>query len=157
MKQGNDFMVDLLDLDLPEAADDVLWRACRPTGARAVGGDVWLTVPFQAQEPGLLVEADLETTRRDVQLRVRAYGDQIVRLSAAFAGVTPGDDGPMLDEMHPSLAAVSLSVRETGSGWEVTDEGGRVRFAVNTAEPEIKPWSDLLPAPDETLDAVFGS
>jgi alpha-D-xyloside xylohydrolase len=153
MKQGNDFMVDLLDLDAPEAAGDVIWRACRPTGARVVDGDAWFTVPFQAQKRGLLVEVDPQVPRKEVQLRVRAYGDQIVRLSIAFDGELPGENSPML-ELHPSLAVEPLSVRETVAGWEVTDRAGEVRFRVNTTPPQTVHWSDLLPPPEETLDAI---
>ena len=49
MKQANNFARDMLDLDVPEAAHDVVWRACRPVGARTADGDVFFTVPFQAQ------------------------------------------------------------------------------------------------------------
>ena len=95
MKQGNDFMVDLLDIDSPEAAGDVIWRACRPTGTRVVDGDAWFTVPFQAQKRGLLVEVDPHVPCKEVQLCVRAYGDHIVRLSIAF-------DGELLDDNDPN-------------------------------------------------------
>lgn len=115
MKQGNDFMVDMLDLDSPEATGDVVWRACRPTGARVLNSDVWFTVPFQAQKQGLLVEVDPGIQRREHALRVRAYGDQVVRLSIAFTGELSGDDSPML-ELHPSLAVEPLSVREMEAG-----------------------------------------
>jgi alpha-D-xyloside xylohydrolase len=153
MKQGNDFMVDMLDLDAPEAAGDRIWRACRPTGARVQGEDIWFTVPFQAQKQGLLVEVDPQTERQEYQLRVRAYGEQVVRLSIAFGGEAPGDDSPML-ELHPSLVVEPLSLRETDVGWEVTDRAGNIRFRVNTAPPEITHWSDLLPPPEETFDAT---
>ena len=60
MKQANNFMIDMLDLDLPQASDEILWRACRPTKIdNALNGDVFITIPFQAQKPGLSVEADL--------------------------------------------------------------------------------------------------
>ena len=45
MKQGNDFMVDMLDFDLPEAQQDVLWRAYVPTAAEVGNSDIFLTVP----------------------------------------------------------------------------------------------------------------
>lgn len=42
MKQANDFLIDMLDFDAPETADDTLWRACRPTGIScASNGDAF--------------------------------------------------------------------------------------------------------------------
>ena len=43
IKQNNNFVVDMLNLETPEAADDVLWRACRPTSAVGAEGvcQVW--------------------------------------------------------------------------------------------------------------------
>jgi alpha-D-xyloside xylohydrolase len=156
MKQTNDFMVDMLDLEKPEAANDVLWRACTPTRARAAHGDVVLTVPFQAQIPGLLVEADREKPRRDYVLRVRAYGDSVVRITVDFSAQIPvgkaADVSPML-EIHPSLCPQPLRVVRTDNGWEIIDRSGRLRMRVDTADPSIVTWSDLLPGPDETLNA----
>jgi len=157
MKQTNDFLIDMLDFDAPETANDTLWRACRPTGIGcASNGDIFLTIPFQAQKKGLAVEADSEIARKEYRLWVRAYGDSIIRLSIAFADpmpddVNPGLDSPML-EIHDSLVVEALSAQTTDSGWEVRDSHDRLRMRVNLTEPPIKMWSDLQPPPDETLD-----
>src|SRR5512145_1650198 len=107
MKQSNDFLMDMLDMDTPEAINDILWRACRPTAVNAVNGDVYLTVPFQAQKKGPIVEANSGIARKEYKLRVRAYGDNILRLSIAFDDALPDHDdstsnSPMLD-MQASL------------------------------------------------------
>ena len=132
MKQANDFLIDMLDFDTPETADDILWRACRPTEVNAVNSDVYLTVPFQAQKKGLVVEADSGIARKEYKLRVRAYGDGIIRLSIAFGDALPDDANPGLDspmlEMHDSLVVEALSAQTTDSGWEIRDCHGRLRM-----------------------------
>jgi alpha-D-xyloside xylohydrolase len=77
MKQGNDFLTDMLDLGTAASAGDVIWRACRPTRVEELDGDVLLLVPFQAQKSSMAVAADLATDRKCYPIRVRAYGDQL--------------------------------------------------------------------------------
>jgi hypothetical protein len=43
MKRGKDSMIDMLDLGTPEAAENVVWRTCRPTGAKVADGNVWFS------------------------------------------------------------------------------------------------------------------
>ncbi len=154
MKPGNDFMIDMLDFDLPAARADMLWRACKPTAARVVQGAVVFTVPFQAQKHGMQVEADPEIARRDCELWVRAYGDAVLRLSIAFEDARI-DDSPML-EVHESLAPQPLVVLPTERGWDVRDAGGKLRARVNLVEPITRPWGGTeLPLPQETLDMTL--
>lgn len=151
MKQANQFQFDMLDLNSPEARQDLLWRAGRPVAAEACGGDVFLTVPFQAQKPGLASEPDAEAARVNYALRVRAYGEEMIRLTTCFAGEMAEDGSPML-ELDPQLKRMALDVRTVEGGWEIVDERGTERARVNTAEPAVRPWSELLRAPEETLD-----
>jgi alpha-D-xyloside xylohydrolase len=151
LQQGNDFMRDMLDLETPEAAHDVLWRACIPQAAEAINGDVYVTVPFEAQRPGLVIHADHETPRKNYRLRLRAYGPEVIRFSIAFLGDLPGDEGPML-ALDKTLTHTPLNVREAANGWEVYDDAGCVRARVRTQPPATRHWSDLLPTPEETLD-----
>jgi alpha-D-xyloside xylohydrolase len=151
MKQANDFLIDMLDFDASETEDDTLWRACRPTEVDAVNGDIYLTIPFQAQKKGLVIEANSEIVRKEYKLRVRAYGDSIMRLSIAFDDALPDDNSPML-EMHDSLVVEALLAQTTDSRWEIRDSHNRLRMQVNLTEPPIKMWSDLQSPPDETLD-----
>jgi alpha-D-xyloside xylohydrolase len=152
VKQTNNFLFDMLDMETPEATDDILWRACRPTGiSRTSNGDLFLIVPFQAQKQEWTVEADPEIPRKEYKLRVRAYGDSIIRLSVAFADVLPDDNSPMLAK-HNSLTANPLSIQTTDTGWEIRDSRHVLRMRVNLTEPPIKMWSDLQPPPNETLD-----
>ena len=151
MKQGNDFMVDMLDFGAAEAGDDVLWRACRPVAVRVVDGVVEIMLPFQAQKPGLLHEPDPSIERQLHKLLVRAYGDSAVRLSIAFAGAL-WDDSPML-RLHPDLAQVPLEVQAREDGWDVLDSRGCVRLRISTADGLTQPWGGIdLPKPQEALD-----
>ncbi len=163
MKQGNDFLVDLLDFDRPEAREDVLWRAYRPTAAEVVDGDVIITVPFQAQTGGLRPVADDSRAQKKHFLRVRAYDDVdgpvALRLSITFAGEAEsrliGEDGPML-ALDPSLIVQPLSLRSTGSRWEVLDPSGVLRLSVTMADPPVRPWGGTsLPEPQETLEITL--
>jgi alpha-D-xyloside xylohydrolase len=155
MKQANTYLADFLDLDDPAAAGDILWRACRPTRAWAEQGDIFLVVPFQAQKPfipgSLSVEADLTRPRREHVLRLRAYGENILRVSIAFGTAGWDEDTPMLD-LAADLRPEPLHLVNQPAGWELLDRRGGLRARVNTAAPEIKPWSSLLPPPAETLD-----
>ncbi len=160
MKQGNDFMVDMLDFDLPEAEDDVLWRAYKPTAAAAVEGDVILTVPFQAQTRGTRPAVAADEPQAVYRIRLRAYGDVALRVSVAFAGDV-WEDSAMLD-LDPALALQPLAVSETNTGWEIRDappagqERGVLRAEVRTADPPTRTWGGTdLPKPQETLDLTL--
>lgn len=52
MKQHNYYVTDLLDLDAPDAADDIVWRACRPTDAQMDMAKV-VTLSFDDEYRGL--------------------------------------------------------------------------------------------------------
>lgn len=152
MKQANNFMIDMLDLDSPQASDEILWRACHPTKIdHASNGDIFITIPFQAQKSGLSVEANLEIPRKEYKLRMRAYGKYMLRLSISFKGILPDDSSPML-EMEESLRTVPLAAQKTDSGWHIIDAHNVVRARINICDPIINKWSDLQPPPDETLD-----
>lgn len=156
MKPNNCFMANMLDMELPDASKDVFWRACRPTAAKAVDGDVILTVPFQAfrtEKPGIRVKPNEATPRKSYALRVRAYGDEIIRLSIAFTGELPADDSEML-ELHSSIKHTPLAVETTETGWDIQDETGKIRMRVNTAEPSIRKWAEFATPAYEDLDAI---
>lgn len=156
MKQTNRFVNDMLDYDLPEAAGDVLWRACRPTGAHVSGDAVVLEVPFQAQKRGgalTAIVADDGCPRVNRELVVRAYGDSVIRVTLAVDGEIPGDESVML-EWHESLKPEPLSVKQTDKGWDILDTKGICRMCVKTWQPEPCPWGIQ---PDWPLVDVFNA
>lgn len=154
MKQTNRFMSDMLDFELPETANDVLWRACKPTGATTHDGAVYLSVPFAAQKQALVIQPDESRPHKVHQLVVRAYGDSVIRMTVAFDGQVPGDESVML-EWDASLKSEPLDVRSTADGWEVVDTRGAVRMRIVTKDTPIKFWSDLLPGPPEMFDVTM--
>lgn len=154
MKQTNRLFCDLLDFETPEAAHDRLWRAGYPTAAEVRGGAVVFTVPFQAQEKGFLMRPDAAIPAWPAAVTVRAYGDEIVRVSASWDGHAPGDAGPML-EWAPDLKPEPLSVERTATGWTVRDRRGTVRFTVNTTAPESRALPEnAMRGPGETWNAT---
>jgi alpha-D-xyloside xylohydrolase len=138
MKQANDFMMDMLDMDAPTAAGDVIWRACKPTGVRQENGEVIIAIPFQAQKKSLKVAPDETTARKNHELRIRAYGGGAVRLSIAFDGVVQ-EESPML-AWHATMKKEKLAVSETKAGWDIVDEGGALRARVTSVDEKTKPW-----------------
>jgi alpha-D-xyloside xylohydrolase len=151
MRQTNFYIHDLLDI--PKDSSACVWRACRPTGIEAQDGDILLTVPFQKQQPGNDIYPDRETPRKDYLFRLRAYGDEILRLSIGFDQPVM-EDSEMLD-MRKDLRPTPLRFWRNEMEWSVTDKKDRVRARINFAPLALDHWSDLLPAPEETFDIVF--
>ena len=175
MRQTNYQLYDFLDFDPSLERGERLWKACRPTSVEVFGTDVWITVPFQQQQNSNEIAPEQSVPRRDVRVRLRAYGDAILRLSAAFgegsATTDAGrpcaihDDSDML-QLHPDLKLQPLYLQVAGQRctayapkdaaeeipWEVVDAEGRLRAQVRFDEPKVEWWSDLQPAPAESMD-----
>jgi len=144
MKPSQHYLQGMLDLDSPEAAEDVVWTAGRPTAARTdENGAVTIDVPFRAVAAGPNRKLNDDEPTRAHRLVVRAYGDSVVRVSMALDGEPPGDKGHML-QLHESLIPEPLAVKPTGSGWDVLDSDAHLRVRIDTSEPPKRHWSDLL-------------
>ena len=156
MKQTNTFLRDMLDLELPQASGDRVWRACCPVAAVVVDGDFCLTVPFEVLLQGYKTLPDPAGSRRDACLVFRAYGDAIVRIFTDFtAGSSPLPGSPMLAwsaDLHP----VPLACVARADGWEALDARGRVRVRVVTVPAPIRPWEGAAatPSPQEMFDVT---
>lgn len=155
MKPRNRFPADMLDLDMPEAKNDRLFRAGRPTAAATDDGAVVFSVPWIPQTRGMDLGPDETVASKSTEVHIRAYGDEVIRVSTAFDGDLPGDESPML-HLHPLLKPEPLTVRESETGWEALDSRGNTRFIVSTAEKQIKAWEhpNLLPPFGETFEAA---
>lgn len=153
MKQSNNFIGDMLDFDLPEAADDVFWLGGRPTAVRAENGAAVITIPFQAQTRPKL-NPDPSQAPKSYDLIVRAYGEKIVRCSISFGSDFPEDDTNVMMEWDPALKQEPLEVRPAAAGWDIVDSSGNVRMTITTAEQPIKKWSSLLPPPQDIFAAA---
>jgi alpha-D-xyloside xylohydrolase len=153
MKQTNYYLFDFLDFNTSLDGEDILWRACEPTDIEAQGTDVLVTVPFQKQMCSNDIQPDTSVDRRYYTLRLRAYGEKILRVSMGF-GMPDMPDSPMLD-LDPNLKILPLEVIRSKNEWVVIDSKGNKKASFNFKKPAIDHWSDLLPKPEETLDVTF--
>jgi alpha-D-xyloside xylohydrolase len=142
MKQRAMFVCDMLDLDDPQASADVVWCAARPSAVRCEGDDAVLTVPFlAAKRRGMDLAPQEDRAPKEYQVRVRAYGEAVVRVTAGFGKAPLADTNPMLS-FAPSMKPVGLSVEATPGGWVVRDPRGIRRFEISTADTPTRPWKE---------------
>jgi alpha-D-xyloside xylohydrolase len=153
MKQTNYYLFDFLDFNTDLNGGDVLWRACEPTNIEVQGKDVVITIPFQKQQCSNDIRPDTSEERKEYKLRLRAYGEKILRISIGF-GVQDMPDSPML-EPNSELKTDSLSFIKNKNEWVIINSNANKKAAINFQKPEIDHWSDLLPKPEETLDITF--
>ncbi|MDN3669546.1 alpha-xylosidase [Echinicola jeungdonensis] len=157
MKQTNYQLFDFLDFN-PELDSETnkarLWRACKPTSIAQRGKEVVVTIPFQLfKYESADLSADTSAEQKVFELNLRAYGNKILRVGAAFSGEIK-EKSPML-EMNQALKQTGLSIEKQSKKWLVKDEGGRLKAEFDLSDPETDHWSDLLPAPEETFKAIF--
>jgi len=157
MKPQNNLLADLLDLDAPEASHDVLWSVGTPQTVRVQEGQVGIELEFIAQalvEEG--IKPDKSIPPKKHTLWVRAYGEEIIRLTIDFNGdeLCTDDSNVMLD-IDDELERLPLSVDKDSQDWKVIDSKGKMRMEIITQPPSIKHWSDQIPAPPEILNATI--
>ena len=156
MKQTNHQFFDFLDfntdLSLEEGVSRV-WKACKPTAIAQNGLGVVLTVPFQCQLLSNEFAPDKSILRKDFQLYLRAFGDKILRVSIGFEKEIM-EVSPML-EIAAELQEIKLSFEIKEEQWIVVDEKGITRAIFDLSNPKIDHWSDLLTAPEESMQAIF--
>jgi alpha-D-xyloside xylohydrolase len=157
MKPQNNLLADLLDLDAPEASQDVLWSVGTPHTISALDGHVCIELDFFAQalcEEGITPDKSISPKRHT--LWVSAYGEEIIRLTINFNGNEfPVVDNNVMLDINDKVERLPLSVNKDSQGWKVIDSTGKTRMEINTKLPTIRHWSDLIPAPPETLDATI--
>ncbi|MBN2610928.1 MAG: alpha-xylosidase [Bacteroidales bacterium] len=153
MTWTNNYLFDFLDLDPLLQADEALWRACRPSSISQSGDDVVVTIPFQKQARSSEVKADTGTPRVNYTMVVRDYGNKILRVAIGF-GEAAMQPSPML-QFSDDLAVSPLHFEKDENEWVITGKNGCRKAVINFRGAEIDHWSDLLPAPDETLDITF--
>ena len=84
------------------------------------------------------------------QLRLRAYGDSIVRLFTTMIGDEISDESDML-QMDSRLLHTPLSIETDDHGYAIKDPQGRTRARIETKPYKTEWWSDLQPAPQPTI------
>lgn len=151
MKPTNYHLFDFMDFDLDLSRDESLWKACKPTAVYEKDGDVCVDVPFQKQMLSNDMAADTAVARETYTLILRQYSNKVLRLFCGFGEHELTDRSEML-QFSDRVQKLPLQV-EAGEGeWVIRSSDGICRARINVKEPELDHWSDLLPAPQETLD-----
>ena len=153
MKQSQYQPIDFLDLDPDHPGDEILWKAGLPGDAYQEGGDVLIPVPFHRMLGSRDLNPDRESPAREYILRLRAYGEQVLRIGAGF-GTEPMTGSEMLVP-ETGLKPVPLSLEKKEEEWLVKDASGRIRAKLNLRAAETDHWSDLVPLPDREPELAF--
>ncbi|MDR0811990.1 MAG: alpha-xylosidase, partial [Paludibacter sp.] len=151
MNQTNYQLFDFLNFSPELNQGERLWLAGEPTEISENDGDVFVKIPFQKQNNSNEIAPDKSAPHRDYTLRFRAYGDNILRLSVEFDGYIR-ETSEMLEL---SVASCRLSVIKEPYKWKIIDEKGNTRAVFDFEKPEIDFWSDLQPAPEETINLTL--
>ena len=142
-----------MDFDLELSKNESLWKACKPTAVYEKDGDVYITVPFQKQVLSNDMAADTSVPREEYTLILRQYSNKIIRLFCGFGDWEMTDQSEMLQSSE-RVQKLPLQVKAGDGEWTIYSVDGVRRAWINVKEPKLDHWSDLLPAPQETLDVV---
>lgn len=142
-----------MDFDLELSKNESLWKACKPTAVYEKDGDVYITVPFQKQVLSNDMAADTSVSREEYTLILRQYSNKIIRLFCGFGDWEMTDQSEML-QFSERVQKLPLQVKAGDGEWTIYSADGVRRAWINVKEPKLDHWSDLLPAPQETLDMV---
>jgi alpha-D-xyloside xylohydrolase len=153
MKQTNFHLFDFLDFNSSQDGSEILWKARKPVGIEKLNKDITITLPFQKYKCSNELSPDTTIPAVVHHLRIRGYGDKILRISFG-SGIPEMKDSPML-EISRELNIIQLDFTKKGNEWTVRDEKGNRKAVFNLSEPDTDYWSSLVPKPEETLDASF--
>lgn len=174
MRQTNYQLLDFLDFDPSFDGSELLWKAGIPGSVEVrdlsnvktsdlfenAGQDqirrneVQINIPFLLQENSNEIRPRTGVLPSVQTLRIRAYSDQILRISLSLGNNQPSDQSDMLWP-DPSLSYPLLSVlRRTENDFqvdEVYDDRGSLRVRISYQKPRLEWWSDLQPGPGDTI------
>ena len=153
MRPTNYHLFVFMDFDLELSKNESLWKACKPTAVYEKDGDVYITVPFQKQVLSNDMAADTSVPREEYTLILRQYSNKIIRLFCGFGDWEMTDQSEML-QFSERVQKLPLQVKAGDGEWTIYSVDGVRRAWINVKEPKLDHWSDLLPAPQETLDVV---
>ena len=153
MKQTNFQLFDFLDFSTELNEGDRLWRACSPNRIEERNGDIFVWIPFQKQHNSNEITPDDSAPKKEYVLRIKAMGDKILRISLALGGSVM-EDSEML-EVDAQLKNSALTYEKTDVEWIIKDLVGNKKAIISFREPQTNWWSDLVPAPAETIQLCF--
>ncbi|MBB3187005.1 alpha-xylosidase [Microbacter margulisiae] len=153
MKQTNYQLFDFLDFNPALNEGDRLWRACTPTSIEAKEGDILITIPFQQQLNSNEINPDTSVARKSYQMRLRAYGTKIIRAAIGFD--TEWMETSAMLQLDSHLTKNHLHFEKAEYEWIVKDSDNQTKAIVDFHPVETDWWSDLVPAPAETINLAF--
>ncbi len=146
MKQLNDFMTDMADLD--QHPEGILWRAESPVSVTEVDRRIHLQIPYAPYTlQGSLKPLEGQSPRLNT-LILEASGEEILHLFQNYK------DSVML-EMDESLQRVPLQVEENETSWVIKDSKNRIRARFEKKRPATEGWSDLIRPAFDSLRGEF--
>ena len=153
MQQTNYQLFDFLDFSTELNEGDRLWRACSPSRIEERNGDIFVWIPFQKQHNSNEITPDDSAPKKEYVLRIKAMGDKILRISLALGGSVM-EDSEML-QVDSQLKHTALAFQKTDVEWIIKDLAGNKKAIISFREPLTNWWSDLVPAPAETIQLCF--
>ena len=148
MKQGNDFMADMVDFDI--YPDTVLWRAGSPLVITEQEGTVVLKIPFSPYRLSGNLQPALNRKPEIKIFYLQAFGHEVLRLTTCPERLT---DSPMI-ELDDTLQRTPLTVLIEEHGWSILDSKGIRRAEFFRNRLPQPGWSNLV-AP--SIDSLQGS
>ena len=112
--QAKNYLRDVLGTDLSK---DTLYRIGHVASAVEENGDVLFTAPLIALSPQLKDGAEAGTG----YIRVRLYGDQVMRVLISRANRSFADESPML-EWSPAMKKTPARLSKDENGWVVSSD-----------------------------------
>src|SRR5271157_216562 len=130
--QAKNYLRNVLEADLSK---DTLYRIGRVASAVEEDGDVLFTAPLIALPPQLRDGAEAGTA----WIRVRLYGDQVVRMLISRTNRPLTDESPML-EWSPAMKKTPARLSKDENGWVVSsDLVARFKTGSGDFAPVISP------------------
>ena len=160
MKQTNYHLFDFMDFDPSLKRDESLWKADRPTGFWMRDGDICVSIPFVRQALAEDMSADPSEQTEEYTMAIRYYEPNIIRVFIDFehaGNTTPVDEDDMLQyDEHIQKKPLQLfpETQPHGHYYACTEDGIK-RLHIVQLSPDIDFWSDLQPAPQNTVDIRF--
>ena len=153
MKQTNYQLIDFLDFHPELNRGERLWKVGKPTDIFVDKSDVVLTIPFVCQQNTIEIAPDKTIEPANFQLRIRAYGNKILRIATAFEGDCMPNS--LMLQQDENLTVLPLKVEKKENNWLVIDKNGALRAEFDRSKKPLDFWSDLLPEPQDSLEATF--
>ena len=152
MRPTNYHLFDFLDFDVNLQKEESLWKAYRPTAIYEKDGDICLDVPFQKQMLANDMAADLKVAQEIHRLYIRYYEPKIIRLFIDFTDEETMTETSEMLQFNACIQKKKLSLKKEGNSWQILSDDGIMRAFINLEDAPLDRWSDILPAPQESID-----